>query len=154
MDTPYVSHFASARGNTGKSTARMARIVINIMCALYVVSAGSGAITLFPCPGFEFSDACRGLSGIGEDGRPVDDGRGVPDSRRGNRRRRLMGNRSMNIRGPGFTANKVIERRRGATRTIVSVRKCRVLDAGRRDFSAECNAIDAFICPFRVNYRV
>lgn len=40
-ETPYVSHLANERGNTGKSTASIDRTVINIMWALYVVRAGS-----------------------------------------------------------------------------------------------------------------
>ena len=43
-ETPYVSHLANERGNTGKSTARMERTVIKIMWALYVVRAGSWTI--------------------------------------------------------------------------------------------------------------
>jgi hypothetical protein len=41
-DTPNVSHFASDLGKTGKSTARMDKHVINIICALYVDKAGNG----------------------------------------------------------------------------------------------------------------
>ena len=40
--TPNVSHFPSVRGNTGKSTARIARMVTIIICARYVVNAASG----------------------------------------------------------------------------------------------------------------
>jgi len=43
-ETPYVSHLANERGNTGKSTARIERTVIRIMWALYVVKAGSWTI--------------------------------------------------------------------------------------------------------------
>ena len=43
-ETPKVSHFTRVRGNTGKSTARMARIVMSIIWARYVVNAGRGGI--------------------------------------------------------------------------------------------------------------
>ena len=43
-ETPKVSHFTRERGNTGKSTARMARTVMSIMWARYVLSAGRGGI--------------------------------------------------------------------------------------------------------------
>lgn len=41
-ETPNVSHLAKDRGKAGKSTARMPRMVMSIMCDLYVVNAGSG----------------------------------------------------------------------------------------------------------------
>lgn len=53
-DTPNVSHLASERGKTGKSTARMARNVISSICERYTVKAGSGII-----------DDMRGLPGCG-----------------------------------------------------------------------------------------
>ena len=43
-ETPKVLHFTRFRGNTGKSTARMARIVMSIIWAQYVVNAGRGGI--------------------------------------------------------------------------------------------------------------
>lgn len=43
-ETPYVSHLANERGNTGKSTARIETTVIKTMWALYVVKAGSWMI--------------------------------------------------------------------------------------------------------------
>jgi hypothetical protein len=42
-ETPYVSHFTSDLGKTGKSTARIASTVMSIICVLYVVKAGNGA---------------------------------------------------------------------------------------------------------------
>jgi hypothetical protein len=77
-DTPNVSHFASARGKTGKSTARIASVVIRSICDLYTVNAGSGAI----CDGDAGPDAgigedeCVGLGGV----IGLSDGSGVPDS--------------------------------------------------------------------------
>lgn len=100
-----------------------------------MVSAGNGAITA----------AFAGLERTGEDAldmRSTLEGNGVPDSRGGMSNKRLVGNRSMNMSGPGFVANSVIERRRGRMRMRHSVRKCKEFDAGRRDCRAECNAID------------
>lgn len=42
-DTPNVSHLARERGKTGKSTARIASVVIKSMCARYTVKNGRGA---------------------------------------------------------------------------------------------------------------
>lgn len=135
-DTPYVSHLASARGNTAKSTARIPRIVISIMCALYVVNAGRGAISSF--------SGAAGREPVGEGVRNVLEGSGVPDSRVGNSKKTHVGKRSADMRVPGLRAKKVIDSRRGRTRTRHSATNCKALDAGRRDFKLECNAIDAF----------
>jgi hypothetical protein len=52
-ETPHDSVFAKDLGNTGKSTARMHMVVSNIICALYVVTAGRGGIYCC-CSAWEF----------------------------------------------------------------------------------------------------
>lgn len=80
---------AKERGNTGKSTARIARTVIIIMCDLYVVNPGRGGI-------WSAGDGSL-LEMVGEA-----EGKGVPDSRGGTRKiRRLAGKRRIDERRPG-----------------------------------------------------
>ena len=96
-ETPYVSHLASARGKTGKSTARIARIVTSIICARYVLSedsrVGSGSLAVAGagaavCPPQSSPWKLGERSGVGDawgEGTPPD-GRGVPDSCGGKRK--------------------------------------------------------------------
>lgn len=132
-DTPYVSHLARERGKTGKSTARIERMVIKIMWARYVVSAGSGAIkdAFADFPGDVACLVCLGEDGL--DTRSAFDGKGVPDSRGGISSSKLVGNKRIKTRSHGLLAKRVIERRRGRMRMGHSVRKCTDFEGGRRD---------------------
>lgn len=79
---------------------------------------------------------------VGVDRRSVFEGNGVPDSRGGISSKRLVGNNRPRARRPGLFAKNVMDRRRGKTRMSHSVRKCIDLEAGKRDWRAECNAIE------------
>lgn len=144
METPNVSHFASARGNTGKSTARMEMIVIRSMCARYVVSAGRGGMSTDGggIAGYGGDGVYSGLVGV--DGREDDrlEGRGVPDSRRGTSSKRPVGKSRSSDSKPGAFANSVTESSKGTTSISHSVGKCIDLGLDRRVRRAECRAIE------------
>ena len=104
-ETPYVSHFARERGNTGKSTARIATTVMSIICALYVVKAGNGRIHV--------RDSCLGVETVGDAGWL--EGKESPLSRCGMRRGKPVGIRIKRDRMTSRSAKSVIDRR-GTTR--------------------------------------
>jgi hypothetical protein len=75
------------------------------------------------------------LVGVGDNGlakRSVVEGKEAPDSRGGMSSSKLVGNRRIKASRPGLFAKRVIERRRGRTRSSHSVLKCIDLEAGRR----------------------
>jgi len=90
----------------GKPTARIARTVISIVCALYVVKAGNGRIHV--------RDGCFGAETVGDAGWL--EGREGPLSRCGMRRRKPVGVRIKRDRTTGRSAKSDIDRRRGTTR--------------------------------------
>ena len=101
------------------------------ICALYTVRAGSGGI-------------CDGDVGVGEgenNGLVGDvglrDGRGVPDSLGGTRRRRPAGKRRRRESSAGFVAKRVMDNRRGRTRRSHDVGKGMGREGGSREIRAE-----------------
>lgn len=91
-ETPYVSHFTSDLGKTGKSTARIASTVMSIICVLYVVKAGNGANVELPTT--TLLDVLWYSCWLNSNAEGVfgwDEGRGVPSSCFCNRRRSSVG---------------------------------------------------------------
>ena len=141
---------ASARGNTGKSTARIASMVTSIICARYVLNADSRVVSetsvdVVRCWGVLSSEPGAGC-GVGDtqgDTAPPK-GSGVPDWCGGKRIEIATAGRSKaadNV--PGRSAKRVIERRRGITRSSHSERKRKELSGGNRERMAECSMTDA-----------
>jgi len=137
---------ASARGNTGKSTARIASMVTSIICARYVLNADSRVVSetsvdVVRCWGVLSSEPGAGDT-RGDTAPPK--GSGVPDWRGGKRIEIVTAGRSKaadNV--PGRSAKRVIERRRGITRSSHSERKRKELSGGNRERMAECSMTDA-----------
>ena len=72
------------------------------------------------------------------------DGSGVPDSCGGKKKQRNAVGRSRTVdKVAGRSAKRVMERRRGRTRTRHSERKWNDLGGGKRERMAECSAIEA-----------
>ena len=88
-------------------------MVISIMCARYVLSAGSGASNsdvLAVDGGQICTNGVRGdVSAL--------EGSGVPDSRSGTRSNNTVGKRRRAERAPGALAKRVTESKRGVTRS-------------------------------------
>jgi hypothetical protein len=72
------------------------------------------------------------------------EGRGVPDWYGGKRKHmNAVGKSKRADSAPGRWAKRVIERRRGMTRSSHSEKKRREFRGGERERMAECNAIEA-----------
>lgn len=115
-ETPKVSHFAKLRGNTGKSTARIARTVMSIIWALYTVkdimNGNLGRLYAFPFP---FTVTFL----VSEKAESCGEGRGDVTSRRGNNESSAIVGMEMRMeRVMGELAKRVMERRRGRTRSV------------------------------------
>ena len=92
----------------------MDRMVISIMCARYVLSAGSGASDSEVVLAVDGGQTCT--TGVCGDVSALE-GSGVPDSRSGTRSNNAVGKRRRAERVPGVLAKRVTESKRGVTRS-------------------------------------